>query len=651
MTAGIRAGTTDAALQYNGVDVATFDANGLASTGLSYTPSGTGAVATTVQAKLRESVSVKDFGASTANTAAQNATAFLLAEADGASDIYVPEGVFSVTGSTVLTKRYFGPGTLSYSGIGTVSQTGSGLNDISITGTYTGNSPLQMVVRILTTGAQDTYEWSFNGGVTWETTYLLYNPVDDSITPTPMGCGVYTLPIMGVSISFAAVTGHTLSDQWAFSLRENPNKLNVNGSLLTLDGEPFAGVSGVRNTQLGLLTFGNLNNTGTENTAIGWNALNTNTTGAGAVAVGSQALESNTSGRYNTAFGTRALRLNTTGSLNSATGVYSLSALTTGDANAGYGSDSLLYTTTGSRNTALGIQTLYQNTTGIENTAVGIYASRGGPDSLNTNPLSSNFNTSLGAYSCFQGAATLNVGVGHSALYNNLGGYNTAIGARSGFTLTTGASNVFIGYQAGENGGQAVAATNTVVVGATSHSGANNATVLGANSSAGVNSVAIGYGVSAGSNQIILGNSSNSETKFSGGILVAGADNTQDLGWSGVRWRTVYAGTGAINTSDVRLKQQIRTLSDAERAVAVRCKSLIRAFKFNDAVELKGDGARWHFGVIAQDVKAAFEAEGLVAEDYALLCYDKWEGREDVPDGDRYGIRYEELLAFIVGAM
>ena len=31
--------------------------------GISYTPAGTGAVVTTVQAKLRESVSVKDFGA------------------------------------------------------------------------------------------------------------------------------------------------------------------------------------------------------------------------------------------------------------------------------------------------------------------------------------------------------------------------------------------------------------------------------------------------------------------------------------------------------------------------------------------------------------------------------------------------------------
>ena len=44
-----------------------------------YTPSGTGAVATTVQAKLRESVSVLDFGAAAGNTNAQNKTALQLA--------------------------------------------------------------------------------------------------------------------------------------------------------------------------------------------------------------------------------------------------------------------------------------------------------------------------------------------------------------------------------------------------------------------------------------------------------------------------------------------------------------------------------------------------------------------------------------------
>lgn len=147
------------------------------------------------------------------------------------------------------------------------------------------------------------------------------------------------------------------------------------------------------------------------------------------------------------------------------------------------------------------------------------------------------------------------------------------------------------------------------------------------------------------------------------GSFYANLDNAYSCGSSGRRWSVVYAGTGTINTSDERAKQQIRELSEAERRVALGIKGMIRVFKFNDAVEKKGDGARWHFGVIAQEVKAAFEAEGLNAEDYGLFCYDEWSETPAVldddgnvlspatPAGNAYGIRYEELLAFILGAI
>jgi hypothetical protein len=124
------------------------------------------------------------------------------------------------------------------------------------------------------------------------------------------------------------------------------------------------------------------------------------------------------------------------------------------------------------------------------------------------------------------------------------------------------------------------------------------------------------------------------------------ADGTQYLGDSSHRWNTVYATTGTINTSDASQKQQIRALTDAERAVAARLKSLIRAFKFNNAVAAKGDAARIHVGIVAQEVKAAFHVEGLDAEQYGMFCSDTLE------DGSkRLGVRYDELLAFIVGAM
>jgi len=188
-------------------------------------------------------------------------------------------------------------------------------------------------------------------------------------------------------------------------------------------------------------------------------------------------------------------------------------------------------------------------------------------------------------------------------------------------------------------------------------------------------------------------NSANSNLKFyvyngalveaaqfaSSGTLLPKNDNTQALGGGAKRWSVVYAGTGTINTSDARSKQQVRALDEAERRVAQKLKGMLKAFKFNDAVEKKGDDARIHFGVIAQDVAEAFASEGLVAAKYALFCHDSWEDQYEfvwatrmvtdeetgeekpeqyiaetklaLPAGDRYGIRYDELLAFVIAAL
>lgn len=147
--------------------------------------------------------------------------------------------------------------------------------------------------------------------------------------------------------------------------------------------------------------------------------------------------------------------------------------------------------------------------------------------------------------------------------------------------------------------------------------------------------------------------------------LAPGSDNVRSCGTGALRWSVVYAGTGAINTSDERAKQQIQSVDEAVLRAWGRVS--YSQFKFNDAVAQKGDGARWHFGLIAQRVKEAFESEGLDAFEYGLLCYDEWDDEfEPVTDeegtpvlnssgdpemrlriaaGDRYGIRYEEALA------
>ena len=129
------------------------------------------------------------------------------------------------------------------------------------------------------------------------------------------------------------------------------------------------------------------------------------------------------------------------------------------------------------------------------------------------------------------------------------------------------------------------------------------------------------------------------------------ADNAIDLGTGGVRFQDVFATNGTIQTSDRDEKQDIEALSDAEQRVAVAAKGLLRKFRWKSAVEEKGDDARIHFGIIAQDLQAAFEAEGLDAARYAMFCSDTWTDEETNEERTRLGVRYSELLAFIISAI
>ena len=144
-------------------------------------------------------------------------------------------------------------------------------------------------------------------------------------------------------------------------------------------------------------------------------------------------------------------------------------------------------------------------------------------------------------------------------------------------------------------------------------------------------------------------------------------DDAVDLGASNARFDDIYATNGTIQTSDRNEKQDIQELSEAEQRVATACKGLIRRYKFNSAVEEKGDDARYHFGVIAQDLQDAFTTEGLDAGDYGMFISETWweetvEGEvitydiEDLaPEGavqkTRLGVRYNELLAFIIASL
>jgi hypothetical protein len=127
-------------------------------------------------------------------------------------------------------------------------------------------------------------------------------------------------------------------------------------------------------------------------------------------------------------------------------------------------------------------------------------------------------------------------------------------------------------------------------------------------------------------------------------------DNAIDLGSSSARFDDIYATNGTIQTSDRNEKQDIEELSDAEQRVAVVAKGLMRKFRWKDSVAEKGDNARTHFGIIAQDLQDAFTAEGLDAGDYAMFTSDTWTD-DDGNEQTRLGVRYNQLLAFIISAI
>ena len=107
-----------------------------------------------------------------------------------------------------------------------------------------------------------------------------------------------------------------------------------------------------------------------------------------------------------------------------------------------------------------------------------------------------------------------------------------------------------------------------------------------------------------------------------GGIDTAGEIK---LGSGTYRWGQIYSTNSSISTSDRNTKQDINDITESERKVATKITDLFKTFRFKDDVSKKGDDARLHNGVIAQDLIEAFKSEGLDAHRYGLFCYDeKW---------------------------
>lgn len=154
--------------------------------------------------------------------------------------------------------------------------------------------------------------------------------------------------------------------------------------------------------------------------------------------------------------------------------------------------------------------------------------------------------------------------------------------------------------------------------------------------------------------------------RTSANILPA-SGNAVSLGTASLDYSHVYVRTGAVETSDERMKQDIASVPeavlDAWGGIAWK------VFRLRDSVAEKGDAARFHSGLVAQDVKKVFEEYGVNPAEYGFFCHDEWEAQpaiiayDEIKDddgnvigvneietapaqeaGDKYGLRYEEAL-------
>ena len=204
-------------------------------------------------------------------------------------------------------------------------------------------------------------------------------------------------------------------------------------------------------------------------------------------------------------------------------------------------------------NTGVGVYSLANNSNGYSNTGVGY-----GVLHLNTIGMS---NAALGTF----------------CLYSNTDGYsNLALGHAAGSLNTTGHTNVFLGHHAGR----------VIANGSTDNATSNTSLYLGADTKAladgGANEIVVGYNaIGAGSNTVVLGNTSIVTTILRGSVGLGGTTSpTAKL--------HLPAGTASANTAPLKLTTG--TLLTTPEAGAIEYLQsgtegrLYASYKINDAV-------------------------------------------------------------------
>ncbi len=121
--------------------------------------------------------------------------------------------------------------------------------------------------------------------------------------------------------------------------------------------------------------------------------------------------------------------------------------------------------------------------------------------------------------------------------------------------------------------------------------------------------------------------------RFYVGGLRPGSDNSMNFGQAAYRIKDSYFANAPTISSDGTLKTAPVAITEVSESMTTSQDELLDAwsdvsvvaYKWLDAVAAKGELARWHFGVIAQDVRDAFLSHGIDGTRFGLLCYDEWD--------------------------
>ncbi len=469
-----------------------------------------------------------------------------------------------------------------FGNIGGSGNAALGTGALSTNTTGTNNLAIGNFADVSTTGLTNATAIGANATVTASNTIQLGNA---SVTSVNVGTGTTAKLVAGG----LQITGGTLGVGRVLTSDAVGNASwqtaggsgwGLTGNATTVDGTNFIGTTDnipltirVNNQKAGRIdhllfnTFwgyqsGNVN-TGSNNTASGYEAMLANTTGNDNTANGFGALKSNTTASGNSAFGAFALNANITGTNNTAVGLGTLQFSSAANFNSAFGYVALKQNTSGANNTAAGNQALQFNTTGSGNSAIGSLAltanlagsanTAGGYNALGSNLASQNTafgnvalsantsganNTATG-YQALQlnTAGSGNAAFGSGTLLNNNGTNNVALGFSALATNATGNNNTAIGALSNVASG---ALTNATAIGANSSVTTSNTIQLG---DAAVTTVNVGTGTTA---KLIAG-----QLQITGGTLAAGRVLTSDISGNAT-WQPASGGSALINNIGTR---------------------------------------------------------------------------------------------------